>query len=362
MAFDFNFDPEKMKQESEDAQNQKALLQIGGQIAQNSQPQSAYELLTGKKVDRPDVKGMFDSAASSIQDPAERQAKLYQAYKTAKDAQNLQKQDQIEAVKKDPNSMQTKAARVMAQKYNLPVDENSTAYDIEQMLDPKKMLEVEAQSKVDFDKQKQLRQMEEGYKSKENAKNREHDLEKIALEKGLSDQNLPQNVYQAATYGRRVEDANKQISGLLAKGYDPTSLSTSLKNKYSPEFMKSEDTKLMEQAQRNFINAVLRRESGSAISASEFESGNQQYFPQQGDSPAVLAQKERNRDVALAGLKTEGAKAWDRVGGNIEGSGSQMANKYAPDVVAYAKNHGISPDQAQMIKDKRTGKTMVGGN
>ena len=73
----------------------------------------------------------------------------------------------------------------------------------------------------------------------------------------------------------------------------------------------------MDQAERNFVNAILRRESGSAISAAEFDSANKQYFPQVGDSPDVLAQKRRNREVALAGLKTEGAKAWGGVENNL---------------------------------------------
>lgn len=54
----------------------------------------------------------------------------------------------------------------------------------------------------------------------------------------------------------------------------------------------------VEQAQRDFVNAVLRRESGAAISSSEFDSARKQYFPQPGDSPAVVEQKRRNRQIA----------------------------------------------------------------
>ena len=50
-------------------------------------------------------------------------------------------------------------------------------------------------------------------------------------------------------------------------------------------------------AQRNFLNAVLRRESGAVISPTEFAEGRAQYFPQQGDKPAVLKQKKANRDL-----------------------------------------------------------------
>lgn len=58
----------------------------------------------------------------------------------------------------------------------------------------------------------------------------------------------------------------------------------------------------LDQAQRNFINATLRRESGASISPGEFESARVQYFPQVGDSPEVIAQKERNRMDAISGV------------------------------------------------------------
>ena len=61
----------------------------------------------------------------------------------------------------------------------------------------------------------------------------------------------------------------------------------------------------VEQARRDFINAVLRRESGAAIASSEFANADKQYFPQPGDSPAVIAQKQRNRKLAIQGLAAE---------------------------------------------------------
>jgi hypothetical protein len=60
----------------------------------------------------------------------------------------------------------------------------------------------------------------------------------------------------------------------------------------------SDQQQQVEQAQRDFINAVLRRESGAAIAPSEFANANQQYFPQPGDKPKTLEQKRRNRQIA----------------------------------------------------------------
>lgn len=67
-------------------------------------------------------------------------------------------------------------------------------------------------------------------------------------------------------------------------------------------FLTSEEKKLADQAQRDFINAILRRESGAVISPSEFENAKQQYFPQPGDTDAVKQQKKRNRETAIAGV------------------------------------------------------------
>lgn len=71
-------------------------------------------------------------------------------------------------------------------------------------------------------------------------------------------------------------------------------------------FAKSKEMQSYQQAQRNFLNAVLRRESGAVISPSEFTEGRQQYFPQPGDKPEVLAQKKANRDLVMKNF-TKGA-------------------------------------------------------
>ena len=60
----------------------------------------------------------------------------------------------------------------------------------------------------------------------------------------------------------------------------------------------SPEQQMAEQAQRDFVNAVLRRESGAVINPDEFTNAAMQYFPQPGDSPKVIEQKRRNRKVA----------------------------------------------------------------
>ena len=71
------------------------------------------------------------------------------------------------------------------------------------------------------------------------------------------------------------------------------------KNRKAPRFQQ------YEQAKTNFVNAVLRRESGAKISDEEFDSAEKQYFVQIWDSREVILQKRLNREDKLLSLKKE---------------------------------------------------------
>ena len=73
----------------------------------------------------------------------------------------------------------------------------------------------------------------------------------------------------------------------------------------TPEFQ------LYSQSQEDWINAVLRDESGAAIGPAEFDSAKTQYFPQVGDGPEVIAQKKRNRKTKELGLWTKSGQETD---------------------------------------------------
>lgn len=66
--------------------------------------------------------------------------------------------------------------------------------------------------------------------------------------------------------------------------------------------IRSPDYQKFDQARRDFVNAVLRRESGAVISEAEFANANQQYFPQPGDTKEIIAQKRANRIEAIRGI------------------------------------------------------------
>jgi hypothetical protein len=102
-------------------------------------------------------------------------------------------------------------------------------------------------------------------------------------------------------YGRGIE-SHKTLNTLEGEG-------TSVINKVADavpvvgNFAKSDDAQKYTQAKRDFINAVLRRESGAVISPEEFSNADQQYFPQPGDGEEVIKQKRRNRETTIQGLK-----------------------------------------------------------
>lgn len=75
-------------------------------------------------------------------------------------------------------------------------------------------------------------------------------------------------------------------------------------------FLIGKDRQKYEQAKRDFVNAQLRRESGAAISPSEFESANKQYFPMPGDSAEVIQQKAANRRAAIEAMGREGGPSY----------------------------------------------------
>jgi hypothetical protein len=70
----------------------------------------------------------------------------------------------------------------------------------------------------------------------------------------------------------------------------------------------------VEQAQRDFVNAILRKESGAAISPSEFENARKQYFAQPGDSAPVIEQKRANRETAIQALRIQAGPGAREIG------------------------------------------------
>lgn len=129
----------------------------------------------------------------------------------------------------------------------------------------------------------------------------------------LADKPLNESQGNSLMYGKRMQTANKILENLESTNGTWDIKGGDVLARINPKGG-SEDFKKYEQAKRNFINAILRKESGAAIGVDEFESADKQYFPQIGDTEAVIKQKAANRRqvtstmLSNVGPKGEAAK------------------------------------------------------
>lgn len=99
---------------------------------------------------------------------------------------------------------------------------------------------------------------------------------------------------QAQGYAERMDASHRIINDIGGEFTSRLAIGGLLPNE-----VQTANRQQFEQAKRNFVNAVLRRESGAAIAESEFQSAEAQYFPMAGDSDEVLVQKAANRESVI---------------------------------------------------------------
>jgi hypothetical protein len=140
---------------------------------------------------------------------------------------------------------------------------------------------------------------------------------------------------KALQFGTRMQEAGKNLDQLAAQGVDQPGLIKRLAGDgaigNALNWTQSPEQQQVEQSQRDYINAVLRRESGAAIADSEFNNARKQYFPQVGDSPEVTEQKRQNREIATAGIMAEVPDAEKRVG-QVLGAAQRSTGAQQPQV------------------------------
>lgn len=108
---------------------------------------------------------------------------------------------------------------------------------------------------------------------------------------------------KAAGFADRMKSSENVLKETQGQGTDKFQTALEYLPFGSDNLFQSEDRKQYEQAKRDFINAILRRESGAAIGKDEFSSADAQYFPQPGDTDAIIQQKAANRATALQGVE-----------------------------------------------------------
>lgn len=128
--------------------------------------------------------------------------------------------------------------------------------------------------------------------------------------------------YTVAGYASRMNQAEKTFDAIPTIG---------VWNTNAPNWAMTTEGQQFDQASRNFINATLRRESGAAISSSEFDNAYRQYLPRPNDSPEVLKQKAENRALIRESFKSAAGKAYESPEQLLEKAGKGRAA--APDAV-----------------------------
>lgn len=114
----------------------------------------------------------------------------------------------------------------------------------------------------------------------------------------------------AAGFYSRMVAADKELEKIASTGYDPTNLRDYLTvgGRFT-NGISSDNGQLYHQAAQNWVRANLRKESGAAIGVAEMDQEIKNYFPQYGDSAAVIKQKADNRKVVESAMRTAAGNA-----------------------------------------------------
>lgn len=155
----------------------------------------------------------------------------------------------------------------------------------------------------------------------------------------------------AGGFARRMEQAEGIIGKLNEKGFDRSAAGASAQS-WLPGSMQSEDRRMHDQAENNFISAVLRKESGAAISNSEREAEGSKYFPRSGDTPEVLSQKAAARAQAIANMKASAGRGYDLVPVATVADGAGVPKKNGSGLINEASASDKRPSTSQVKAPK----------
>ncbi len=180
----------------------------------------------------------------------------------------------------------------------------------------KKPIQPAEQARLDQDKANATQRATEHRETLKETK-RGHDLTAQAardrLEHGLEGKpptGAERRVYSFYERAKNAEDVLGTLGdqmadkGLLAQGI----------YKLAPNVAQSEENQVYRQAQRQFTEARLRKDSGAAINPSEYASDEKTYFPQPGDTKTTLERKTAARGAILTALHRESGKAAKEAG------------------------------------------------
>ena len=87
----------------------------------------------------------------------------------------------------------------------------------------------------------------------------------------------------------------------------------SISNLYLANLFNSTNWQLYQQAAREGIAAILRKDTGAAVTKEEWNHYFPMYYPQPGDDAKAVLQKKQSREAAAHALRASSGPAYDRM-------------------------------------------------
>jgi hypothetical protein len=173
-----------------------------------------------------------------------------------------------------------------------------------------------------------LARMEDSFVSRQIASGERMDARQAAAaeraDRRLEGGKPTESEQKAAGFSQRMELSNQLINDLenklIAQGQEPNIMlptatsqaigSVPFVGDYARTKFTSTEQQQYRQAQENWVRANLRKESGAVIGADEMNAEIKTYFPQPGEMPEVVAQKNIARQVTQEAMKTAAGKSY----------------------------------------------------
>ena len=179
---------------------------------------------------------------------------------------------------------------------------------------------------------------------------------------------LTETQSKSVAFGMRAIESNKLATDLENKGFTNTGvirtavggtmgqapivgdkLEQGVRSAFNvlPEFAggPSPEQQQVDQARRNFITAVLRKESGAVIGPNEYRDEERKYFPQLGDSEKVIKQKQDASRLAIQALEAEAGPSGKRL---IEKNVGLQLSPQDQEALNWANSNPTDPRSAQI--------------
>ena len=171
----------------------------------------------------------------------------------------------------------------------------------------------------------------------------QQEIEKARVMETVVPKPLNESQSNATAFGMRMAEANKLLLNLEGKGVTNTGLirqaiggtvgltpfvgeklQSAVKASMNPLpgvlGGPSSGQQEYDQAKQNFITAVLRKESGAVIGRDEFNTEDEKYFPQAGDTDRVIAQKQKARELAIKAISIQAGPGARNITGGVPSS------------------------------------------